>query len=34
VESAWIAIKKDPILMDVYQRLASKKGGKRAIVAV
>jgi transposase len=34
VESAWVAIKKDPTLMDVYQRLASKKGGKRAIVAV
>ena len=34
VESAWVAIKKDPSLMEVYQRLSKKKGGKRAIVAV
>lgn len=34
VESAWVAIKKDPTLMEIYQRIANKRGVKRAIVGV
>jgi transposase len=34
VEAAWRAITKDPDLMDIYQRTASTRGGKRAIVAI
>jgi len=34
VESAWIAIRKNPPLKGVYQRLAKTRGGKRAIVGV
>ena len=34
IESAWIAIQKDDELREVYQRLAKKRGGKKAIVAV
>ena len=34
VEAAWIAIRKDPQLNEVYQRLAKTRGGKRAIVGV
>jgi transposase len=34
VESAWIAIKQDPVLMETYNRIASTRGAKRAIVAV
>ena len=34
VESAWIAIRKDPQLEMIYQRLHKTRGGKRAIVGV
>ena len=34
IEAAWIAIKKDSQLMEIYQRLANTRGGKRAIVGV
>ena len=34
IESAWVAIKKDPGLMDIYQRLSKTRGAKRAIVGV
>jgi transposase len=34
IESAWIAIRKDPQLMEIYQRIASTRGGKRAIVGI
>lgn len=34
VESAWIAIRKDPQLETIYQRLHKTRGGKRAIVGV
>lgn len=34
IEAAWIAIRKDPQLNEVYQRLAKTRGGKRAIVGV
>lgn len=34
VEASWIAIKIDPSLRDVYDRLSRKIGGKRAIVGV
>lgn len=34
VEAAWIAIRKDPQLMEIYQRIAETRGGKRAIVGV
>lgn len=34
IESAWIAIRKDNELHEVYLRLAKTRGGKRAIVAV
>jgi transposase len=34
VESAWVAIKKDPSLMKVYQRISKTRGSKRAIVGV
>lgn len=34
IEAAWIAIRKDPQLKEVYQRLSKKRGGKRAIVGV
>ncbi len=34
VEASWIAIRFDPELADVYQRIRTRQGGKRAIVAV
>ncbi len=34
IESAWVAIKKDHQLMDIYQRIAKTRGSKRAIVGV
>lgn len=34
IESAWVAIKKDPNLMLIYQRTAKTRGGKRAIVGI
>ena len=34
VESAWIAIKVDNELMTIYQRIAKKRGKKRAIVGI
>lgn len=34
VESAWVAIRKDPQLMEVYQRISKNRGGKKAIVGV
>lgn len=34
IESAWVAIKKDPQLMEIYQRTANTRGGRRAIVGV
>jgi len=34
IEAAWIAITKDPSLKDVFDRLSSSRGKKRAIVAV
>ena len=34
VEAAWRAIKKDPLLMDKFNTLASRVGRKRAIVAI
>lgn len=34
IESGWIAIKKDPQLMAIYQRIAKRRGGKRAIVGI
>lgn len=34
IESAWVAIKKDPKLMEIYQRTAKTRGGKRAIVGI
>lgn len=34
IESAWVAIKKDPQLMAIYQRMAKTRGGKRAIVGI
>ena len=34
IESAWRAIKKDPSLMAIYQRIAKTRGNKRAIVAI
>lgn len=34
VEAAWIAIKKDPNLRAVYDRISHRRGGKRAIVGV
>ena len=34
VEAAWTAIKKDPELMRIYQRTASTRGGKKAIVGI
>jgi transposase len=34
VQSAWIAIRHDYCLLQVYERIAAKGGGKRAIVAV
>ena len=34
VESSWIAIRYDPELAAVYERISAKQGGKRAIVAV
>jgi len=34
VEAAWIAIKKDPSLRTIYERLAHRRGPKRAIVGV
>ena len=34
IESAWVAIKKDPQLMEIYQRTAKTRGGKRAIVGI
>lgn len=34
VESAWIAVRKDRGLMEIYERIAKTRGGKRAIVGV
>lgn len=34
IEAAWIAITKDPSLKDAFDRLANRRGKKRAIVAV
>lgn len=34
VEAAWLAIRKDPTLMEVYQRIAKNRGSKRAIVGI
>lgn len=34
VEASWIAITKDPSLMDVFERLSKRRGKKRAIVGV
>jgi transposase len=34
VEASWLAIRKDPTLRKLYDRLACTRGGKRAIVAV
>ena len=34
VEASWIAIRFDPQLADIYQRIRARQGGKRAIVAV
>jgi len=34
IESAWVAIKKDPQLMESYQRIAKTRGGKRAIIGI
>jgi transposase len=34
VEAAWMAIKKDPSLRVVYDRISHRRGGKRAIVGV
>jgi transposase len=34
IESAWVAIQKDPKLKKIYQRIADTRGGKRAIVGV
>ena len=34
VEAAWVAIKKDPSLRSIYDRLAPLRGSKRAIVGV
>lgn len=34
VESAWIAIQKDPQLKEIYKRIAKTRGGKRAIVGI
>jgi transposase len=34
VESAWIAVRRDPHLRLVYERIKQRAGGKRAIVAV
>lgn len=34
IEAAWIAVKKDPHLAEVYHRIARTRGGKRAIVGV
>ena len=34
VEAAWIAVRKDPALQRVYQRLTFRRGSKIAVVAV
>lgn len=34
IEASWVAIKKDPSLMQIYCRIAKTRGGKRAIVGV
>ena len=34
VESSWILIQKDPVMRFKYNRLKSKKGAKRAIIAI
>lgn len=34
VEASWVAIRKDPSLREIYNRIAVKKGGKKAIIAV
>ncbi len=34
VEASWIAIRFDPQLADIYQRIRARQGGKRAIVAI
>lgn len=34
VEAAWVAIKKDPDLMDTFNRISASRGKKRAIVGI
>lgn len=34
VEASWVAIRKDPNLREIYDRIAHRSGGKKAIVAV
>ena len=34
VEASWVAIRFDPQLADIYQRIRARQGGKKAIVAV
>jgi transposase len=34
VQAAWVAIRKDCHLLQIYEKIAQKRGGKRAIVAV
>lgn len=34
IEAAWVAIYKDPSLMEIFQRIAKTRGGKRAIVGI
>src|SRR3990167_2698786 len=34
VEAAWIAIRKDPTLAEIFQRITKKRGAKRSIVGV
>lgn len=34
IESAWVAIRRDPQLMEIYQRTAKTRGGKRAIIGI
>lgn len=34
IEAAWVAISKDPSLMEVFNRLSSKRGKKRAITGI
>jgi len=34
VQSAWVAIKIDPSLKKIYERISNKAGAKRAIIAI